>query len=428
MSLRRGTAVLAVALLSALFAVGMSIRFASGDPLQTGSPTAQEEDTAANAAEEADAGALARGAAPQTTALKESVIHKPLYVKGSDGKVHVEYDLVSTSVFPVPVTLTSLQVRAGDGRRLLTLRGDALEAKTQPLGSTNPTREVPASGSVATLVDIKVPPGEVPGRLTHRITYELPPDVPEILKALIGSLTIEGPKVDVPRRQATVVAPPLRGEGWWNGNGCCEPTPHRSLRIATDGLRIVKPETFAIDWLQVRENNAGDNTTFEGDPSDNESYFAFGKEVRSATDGLVVDVRDGLPNEEPNIDPPQNVVLPHDFGGNHVAVRVRPGVYAFYAHLQPGSIDVHEGDRVRKGQLLGKLGSSGNSTQPHLHFELADGPDPLTADSLPFVIDSYRWAGEVDVDRSTDTSLVIEGEPHTERKTHPLFPSLSDFR
>ena len=141
----------------------------------------------------------------------------------------------------------------------------------------------------------------------------------------------------------------------------------------------------------------------------------------------MVEVRDGLPNETPNTDP-VNVHLPLDVGGNHVAVRVRPGVYAFYGHLQPGSIAVEEGDRVETGQLIGKLGSSGNSTQPHLHFDISDGPDALTSNSLPHVIDRYTWTGSVDVAQSTAENLVIEGTPRTERKTYPLFLSLVDFR
>jgi murein DD-endopeptidase MepM/ murein hydrolase activator NlpD len=427
MSLHRGTTVLAITLLSVVLAIGCSSpRFASGEPPDPGSRTAQEKEEST-----APTAAASRGDAPQTTALKVSVIHKPLYAKGSDGKVHLEYDLVSTSVFPVPVTLTKVEVRASDGRRLLTLEGDALEARTQPLGSSQPpTREVPASGSLNTLVDIKVAPDKVPEQVTNRITYELPPDAPEILEAIIGTHTIKGPMLKVPRRPATVIAPPLSGEGWWNGNGCCDTTPHRSFRIAVDGERFVTPETFAIDWVQVGQVTVDGeqiNRTFEGDGTQNEQYFAFGANVRSATDGEVVEVRDGLPNETPNTDP-VNVHLPLDVGGNHVVVRVSPGVYAFYGHLQPGSIVVQEGDRVETGQLLGKLGSSGNSTQPHLHFDLSDGPDPLTSNSLPHVFDRYTWAGSVDVARSTAENLIIEGTPRTERKTYPLFPSVVYFR
>src|SRR5215212_1427466 len=209
-----------------MLALGFSsIRFASGEPSKAGSQAAKDKPSPATA----------RDGAAKVKALKVSAIHEPFYVKGSDGKVHLEYDLVSTSVFPYPVTLTKVVVMAGDGRKLLTLEGDALRARTQPLGELygfSSTREVPSSGSVATLMDVKVPPGKVPERITNRITYELPTDTPKTLKALIGGLTIKGPDLDVSRRPATIVAPPLSGEGWLNGNGCCVTTGegHRSHR------------------------------------------------------------------------------------------------------------------------------------------------------------------------------------------------------
>ena len=76
--------------------------------------------------------AAARDDAPKNTAIKVSAIHEPFYAKASDGKVHLEYDLVSTSVFSLPLTLTKVVVVAGDGRKLLTLQGDALEARSFP--------------------------------------------------------------------------------------------------------------------------------------------------------------------------------------------------------------------------------------------------------------------------------------------------------
>jgi murein DD-endopeptidase MepM/ murein hydrolase activator NlpD len=425
MSLHRKTAVFAAASLAfALAVVFSSIGCAADEPPGTGSRTAQDEEfTRPALATRGDARAGERVSdTPQTTALKASVIHEPLYARGSDGKVHLEYDLLSTSVFPDPVRLTKVEVLADDGRRLLNLEGDDLKARTQPLGDTTPTSKVPPSSAVATLIDVVVPPGEVPERVTNRVTYELVPDTPEILEALISGLQTRGPRLEVPPRPATVIAPPLSGEGWFNANGCCEPTPHRSFRTAADGLRFATPETFAIDWVQLRGGRL-----FEGDGTKNEQYFAFGAEVRSATYGEVVVVRDGRPEETPNNDP-KNVVLEQDFGGNHVAVRVRPGVYAFYAHLQPGSIDVGVGDTVETGQRIGELGNTGNSTQPHLHFELSDGPDPLTSNSLPFVVDRYTFAGSVDPDQSTDKDLLIDGTSQSERETYPLFPSVADFR
>ena len=89
---------------------------------------------------------------------------------------------------------------------------------------------------------------------------------------------------------------------------------------------------------------------------------------------------------------------PEDIGGNQVVVQIRPDVWAMYEHLQPGSIDVRVGDRVAAGQPLGRLGNSGNSDAPHLHFQLSDGPDILTSNSLPYLFDRYTLSGKVDGD------------------------------
>lgn len=74
--------------------------------------------------------------------------------------------------------------------------------------------------------------------------------------------------------------------------------------------------------------------------------------------------------------------------GNHVVLDLGDGTYAAYAHLQRGSLTVREGDRVHAGQVLARCGNSGNSSEPHLHFQLMDGADPDTARGVPFT-----WRG-----------------------------------
>jgi murein DD-endopeptidase MepM/ murein hydrolase activator NlpD len=64
--------------------------------------------------------------------------------------------------------------------------------------------------------------------------------------------------------------------------------------------------------------------------------------------------------------------------------------FAFLAHLKNRSITVKKGDSVVAGQLLGEVGHSGNSTAPHLHFHLMDGPDPRSASGLPCSFDNYE--------------------------------------
>jgi murein DD-endopeptidase MepM/ murein hydrolase activator NlpD len=195
---------------------------------------------------------------------------------------------------------------------------------------------------------------------------------------------------------------------------------------------------FAIDWIQLQGERL-----FSGDGSHNEQYFCFGADVLSATAGTVVSVRDDMPEETPN-QPPRNVLQPADYAGNNVIVQVAPAVWATYAHLQPGSIRVAAGDQVTAGQPLGLLGNSGNSTAPHLHFQLSDGPDVLTSNSVPFVFDRYTLAGTVDPQAATavlapppagedgvmiegTTAIPLEGAPQAQAGTYPLWPGVADF-
>ena len=69
--------------------------------------------------------------------------------------------------------------------------------------------------------------------------------------------------------------------------------------------------------------------------------------------------------------------------GNFVMIDHENGEYSLYAHLQPGSVRVRTGERIAAGAQLGKLGSSGNSTEPHLHFQVCDAPDPLACAGIP---------------------------------------------
>ncbi|MFC8130417.1 M23 family metallopeptidase [Streptomyces sp. NPDC057302] len=88
--------------------------------------------------------------------------------------------------------------------------------------------------------------------------------------------------------------------------------------------------------------------------------------------------------------------------GNHIVLDLGEGTYAMYAHVQRGSLAVRAGDEVRAGQVMARCGNSGNSTEPHVHFQLMDGPDLGTARGVPF-----RWRG-VGVPAGGETFTVRE--------------------
>lgn len=96
-------------------------------------------------------------------------------------------------------------------------------------------------------------------------------------------------------------------------------------------------------------------------------------------------------------------------------------MYAFYGHVQQGSV----GDRVKSGQQIGRLGKSGNSFGPHLHFALLDAPEYFQADSIPFVLDRYTLEGTGAV---SEAEVVVTGPAREVRRVHPIVYSVSDFR
>jgi peptidase M23-like protein len=98
-----------------------------------------------------------------------------------------------------------------------------------------------------------------------------------------------------------------------------------------------------------------------------------GEPVYAVAEARVVTAVDGLPNTPPGALPEGIALAQAD--GNHVVLDLDDGRYALYAHLKPGSVRVHEGERVERGQVLGLVGTTGNSSEPHLHSRsTATGP------------------------------------------------------
>ncbi|MFA1821624.1 M23 family metallopeptidase [Virgibacillus oceani] len=131
-------------------------------------------------------------------------------------------------------------------------------------------------------------------------------------------------------------------------------------------------QRYAYDLLMME----GD-ATFDGDLQDNESYFAFGKEVAAPLDGLIVSAENNIADNTPNVDTNEEQLL-----GNHVIIEHDNDEYSVIGHLKEGSLQVSEGDNVTAGELVGLAGNSGNSSEPHIHFHVADSPDWENAASI----------------------------------------------
>lgn len=139
--------------------------------------------------------------------------------------------------------------------------------------------------------------------------------------------------------------------------------------------------------------------THKGDGKKNEDYFAYGKDILAVADGTVVQAIDGMKDNEPGVMSPLMAL------GNSVIIEHPGPVYSMYAHLKAGSVKVKTGAKVKKGTWLGACGNSGNTSEPHLHFQLQDGPlvdhswgvEPtfpnvsVTRDGKTSVMNDYTW-------------------------------------
>jgi len=150
-------------------------------------------------------------------------------------------------------------------------------------------------------------------------------------------------------------------------------------------------ERFAADFIQIDAQGRGG----AGDLSRNESFFTYGEPVYAVANGRVVDTLDTLKENVPLNEPPATAFTARTILGNQVVLRLDDGRYAAYGHLQTGSVRVHRGQRVRAGQVLARVGNTGQSGGAHLHFQLSDGPDELASDGAPFVFGSFSVLGSV---------------------------------
>jgi murein DD-endopeptidase MepM/ murein hydrolase activator NlpD len=216
---------------------------------------------------------------------------------------------------------------------------------------------------------ITLPAGAaVPARLTHRLTF--------------NNQVFDGPEVIVATQPLPVLSRPFRGSDWLANGGPENTSDHRRATMP-NGLTA---QRFAIDWFQFWP----DGKEFHGPSKDNKSYAAYGTEVLAVADAVVATVQDNIPENTPGRNSRAVPITSEAVGGNVVILDIGSSRYAVYAHLQPGSLRVKVGDRVQRGQVIALLGNSGNSTGPHLHFQVVDRNSLLDSEGVPYVIDSFE--------------------------------------
>jgi len=326
--------------------------------------------------------AQAKPAEWQFTPLIDDVISRPHWFTGTDGKVHIVYELLLTNALAVPVTVSTVEVLDADSNAtLLRLTGPSLLASMTIATSLAPAAVLPTATVGVVWLDVSLAAkADAPAFIAHRITIEPVSGLPAWFMSFTGA------RVAVDRRTPIVLGPPVSGTGWDALGGCCD-GPHRRTILSIDGRRFIG-QRFAIDFNQLdAQNRPG-----VGDPLLPASFPTFGVPVLAVADATVAVAIDRYPDMRVGVAPEQ--ISAQSEGGNRIVLDLGDGRFAAYAHLQAGSVKVLPGDHVTRGQQMAKAGSSGTNGGPHVHFQVMDRPSLLFADGLPYVFDAFVLTGQ----------------------------------
>jgi murein DD-endopeptidase MepM/ murein hydrolase activator NlpD len=310
------------------------------------------------------------------------------------------YELLLRNFEGQPLALQQLRVMDADvdGAPPLAAYGAAELLKImQPIGLRTKNQDevttLPPGGSAIVYLFVTIDAGATtPRHLRHEITTSA------------GSLSTAA--ISTNHDQLQVLYPPLEGSNWLAETGLSNDNGHRRGYVVLNG-RPVTSRRYAFDWVKVENGEL-----YKGDKQDNASYFGYGSHVLAVADGLVVGTGDGVPQNVPGRTPAVTMTL-RNIPGNSITLDIGKNQYAHYMHLQPGSLRVKVGERVRHGQVLGIVGNAGSSFLPHLHFEVTNSPRLLDGQGIPYVFRSFR--------------VVSGAEPVQHRNELPLEKKVIDF-
>ncbi|AZG44384.1 M23 family metallopeptidase [Gordonia insulae] len=382
----------------AVVAVAVAAGCAS-DEQSAGSASSPGSDTAADSA--------ASGAPPEpvVTPVVGSVMFDPTPFAGSDGDTHLVYEVTLTNFTPTDATVSSVRVldAAGDAS-LESLDASAVAARLKPVG--RPVSVTPGApegysnilggGQVGTLfLHVTLPGGATPpAELIHEVAVRVTGPSGE------QTITERIAPTEVDDRTVPVLGAPLRGERYIAADACCDAVRHTRAMLPVNGAPELA-QRYAVDWEQADAQGR----IYVGDRRDPSSYQIFGDDALAVADGTVVASRNDLPEQTPGTYPEGIDIA--DADGNNLVLDIGDGFYVNYAHMQPGSVRFAPGDRIRQGDVIGKVGNTGNSVAPHLHVHVMNGPSFLASQGVPSVTHRFTITGRV---ASTAAFDAAEGE------------------
>jgi murein DD-endopeptidase len=295
----------------------------------------------------------------------------PPAVVVTDGLHRLLYELHLENRGDVTLALSSVEIHTDHAQSGITLDGDRLIRAL----------DAPA--------DRKAPLAIAGGQ--RRVLYldlgETRP--PRVVRHVIRSTSPVGEgllEVPVDPAAPVVLGAPLAGGPWAAVYHSDWERGHRRVFYTVDGMTRL-PGRYTIDFVKL--DDAG--RTAHGDVDAVEKALGYAADVLAVSDATVAALRSDMP-EAARV----SARVKHrqeDAAGNYLSLDLGGGRFAVYEHLKPGSLRVRLGQRVRRGEVVGQVGFTGDSTGPHLHLHVGDAASPLAAEGRPFVFSRFEVLG-----------------------------------
>ncbi|SHG41876.1 Peptidase family M23 [Chryseolinea serpens] len=301
-----------------------------------------------------------------------------------DGKSMVYYELLLDNLLNDSLELKTLEViQTSDHSVVATFNRDDLSRRYGSLDGTHKGRKgvLNPDGSGIIYLEIALKQADAGVHLIHRLEVDALNQA-----AAKRSFSVEGGKIQHSKTSPVVLGTPLRGGPWV---AIYEPSwerGHRRVMFTTDGEQHI-PGRFAIDFIMPDQQGQFS----KGNSDSTRNWYGYGVPVLAASDGVVVATRIDFMESltlSAHPDYPASKAT-----GNYIAIAINNNRVVFYEHLQPGSITVKSGQRVKKGDVIAAIGFTGQTTGPHLHLHVADRNSPLGAEGVPFAIDAFTLLG-----------------------------------
>jgi hypothetical protein len=308
-----------------------------------------------------------------------------IWIEAGDTAQSLNFDFLVENLGPTPLGIDSIELSVMDSggkpvlRRFIDGNGFAPGIETVPMRTVAPGAKILVFNPFHSFR---------PDMDLHTLTYQFGMSIPQEAPEAHTTVTVE-PQV---YRGKTVLSFPVKGL-FMIHDGHDFYAHHRRLNtehVAAKDLGLT--QNFMRYSLDINPSNDHFDI-FRSTGAKNEDWYAWGQPLYATGDGTVVDAADVEPDNirggESFFSVAKVKAAPMQFYGNYLVIDHGNGEFSLLGHIQKGSLSVKVGDKVQRGQLVARIGNSGSSNNPHVHYELRTGKD-LKAEGLPGNFVGYR--------------------------------------